>query len=331
VHSAYPILNKNSNLLRGYIDPTIQSFYEFFKEFVLKGEQKGFRFKSSFNTKPENTDVILYIDVPNVNDKFHPKFQKPDIKKFLWIWESPVIKPEGQKTESYYFFDKVFTYNRNILNSVIINYSFDQKKILFPSYADKNIKSNLIASNRSSNDKNELYTYRNNLIKYMNNSNIDFRLYGKKWHNIVPSKNIFDRLVNRFNLGKIYGSRAPKCFSGELLSKKKTIRSSVFTFCIENCVNDDFYISEKFFDSIKYGSIPIYLGCEQVEKLLPKNCFIDLRAFDSFERLEEFMEFFTEDDYNKYRNDINNALSNGLFNDYDIEVNVDRFLNGLVN
>jgi hypothetical protein len=41
------------------------------------------------------------------------------------------------------------------------------------------------------------------------------------------------------------------------------------------------YITEKIFDCLYAGTIPLYLGAKDVSELLPENIFIDCRKFSS--------------------------------------------------
>ena len=45
------------------------------------------------------------------------------------------------------------------------------------------------------------------------------------------------------------------------------------------------YITEKVFDSMFSGCIPIYMGCPNIKEEIDPNTFIDLRDFSSYSDL----------------------------------------------
>jgi len=62
-------------------------------------------------------------------------------------------------------------------------------------------------------------------------------------------------------------------------SKLEFLGSYRFTIAYENCRNDKGYISEKIFDPLLAGSVPVYLGNERIDELIPPEAFVDARQF----------------------------------------------------
>ena len=61
-------------------------------------------------------------------------------------------------------------------------------------------------------------------------------------------------------------------------------RNYAFALSFENKITAE-YVTEKIFDSILAGAIPVYSGTSDVYKYVPANAFIDVRHFDSPEAL----------------------------------------------
>lgn len=61
-------------------------------------------------------------------------------------------------------------------------------------------------------------------------------------------------------------------------AKLNVMSNYVFAFAIENQL-DLGHVTEKLFDAIAAGCIPIYLGALDVFKFIPKNCYINYRDF----------------------------------------------------
>jgi hypothetical protein len=71
-----------------------------------------------------------------------------------------------------------------------------------------------------------------------------------------------------------------KSYRGECALKWQTLKDYKFNLVIENSV-EDWYISEKIFDSLICGCFPIYHGSSKVFDLLPSDCFYYLPELDS--------------------------------------------------
>lgn len=77
-------------------------------------------------------------------------------------------------------------------------------------------------------------------------------------------------------------------------NKIKTIAGYKFAVCFEN-VSYPGYITEKIIDCFVAGVIPIYLGAPDVEDFIPKESFIDMREFASWDQLNLYLNGITED------------------------------------
>jgi hypothetical protein len=78
-------------------------------------------------------------------------------------------------------------------------------------------------------------------------------------------------------------------------NKIETISNYKFAICFENVAYLG-YVTEKIIDCFVAGTIPIYFGAPDVQDFIPKEAFIDMRAFDSWERLNNYLDAFGEED-----------------------------------
>jgi len=62
---------------------------------------------------------------------------------------------------------------------------------------------------------------------------------------------------------------------GEVWNKHVGLDDYKFSICCENTIQKN-YISEKFWDAVLTDTIPIYLGCSNINELVPDNCYISL-------------------------------------------------------
>jgi hypothetical protein len=77
------------------------------------------------------------------------------------------------------------------------------------------------------------------------------------------------------------------------LAKLKKLSEYKFSLCFENCHHELWswdYITEKIFDCFKAKTVPIYLGCFNIEEHIPPELYIDFRKFQSVPELTEYMK-----------------------------------------
>lgn len=81
-----------------------------------------------------------------------------------------------------------------------------------------------------------------------------------------------------------YGSWRRNCVLDEdkgYLTKLDIIKQYKFTIAFENAISQD-YVTEKFFEPLTVGSVPIYLGAPNIETFSPgEHAFIDVRDYAS--------------------------------------------------
>lgn len=73
-------------------------------------------------------------------------------------------------------------------------------------------------------------------------------------------------------------------YKGSCRSKLETLSQYRFCLCFENMAMDG-YITEKIIDCFYAGTIPLYLGAPDVDKYIPKECYIDCRDFKSWSEM----------------------------------------------
>src|SRR5262245_8090347 len=79
--------------------------------------------------------------------------------------------------------------------------------------------------------------------------------------------------------------------------KLKTFETYKFTLAFENAIGQD-YVTEKFFDPLIAGSVPVYLGAPNVEDFAPgDNCFINASDWRSPEALARYLIEVASDEH----------------------------------
>ena len=85
-------------------------------------------------------------------------------------------------------------------------------------------------------------------------------------------------------------------------SKKIAVSQYKFTIAFENSIGDD-YVTEKFYEPLIMGSLPVYLGAPNVSEYAPgEHCYIDVRDYGSPKELAEYLHYLllNPEAYNAY-------------------------------
>lgn len=96
----------------------------------------------------------------------------------------------------------------------------------------------------------------------------------------------YGRVLNNIKLERDYGNRTYM----EIASRYK------FTIAFENSLSTD-YVTEKFFNPLMAGCVPVYRGAPNIIEFAPGNdCFVDVSAFQTPEALASYINFCYEDE-----------------------------------
>ncbi len=86
------------------------------------------------------------------------------------------------------------------------------------------------------------------------------------------------------------------------------------------------FVTEKIFDCFYAGTIPVYLGAPDIEKYVPKECFIDMRNFKDYGKLRQFLKSLTKSEINAYKENARKYLEPEQFEPYTKEHFAEMFV-----
>lgn len=250
----------------------------------------------------------IYIEGQTLEDSPHPKY--------LLALENPFINPLNQNLEYCRQFDHVFSWNpglSSIPNFTLLLVPNEIRISSFSKFEERYIFSSLINANKRfpKSIPGDLYEERLALIKwYELHHPEDFRLYGLGWEKPSPAftkAEKFRRRIDRLRT-QLYGYRPFPSFHGALENKGSVYRFSKFAFCYENTKNLDNYITEKIFDAMIYGCVPVYWGASNVCDFIPEDCFIDRGRFKNTSELHDFLKSIDGKAYSNFQVAIHNFL-----------------------
>jgi len=205
-------------------------------------------------------------------------------KNQLWVYlcmECEAHYPEFQTHEIMSLFDLTVTYRTDADVPVPYICSFRNVNWRHPP-AQKTAFINAFFSSRW--DKSGRYHFLSEMISLLG---IDS--FGKIFNNIPREKDPYFK--SGFNAESFN-------FKNDVIPKYK------FTLAFENARAKD-YVTEKFFQPLLLGSVPVYLGAPNVDDFTPgDHCYINVDSFSSVSELANCLTTLNNDDelYNEYFN-----------------------------
>lgn len=147
--------------------------------------------------------------------------------------------------------------------------------------------------------KGELYSWRRKMAQeFEQQCPEEFELFGDGWGGQKISWCPFlHRKPNRCHRIESIDLSAVERSS----AKRKKLGNYKFVSASENYAGSQGYISEKIFDALLGGSVPVYLGEKSIADFVPKNSFIDASEFHSLEHLVKKLERMSEEEWQQIR------------------------------
>lgn len=305
----------------------------------------GYELKTSDNNAPNDCEWVIFVDSSTYTGwrglalKLKTKLKRRSLFKdfyykciqagmqqrmALFLWENPAVIPENWDSELHKMFPLIFTWH---------DYYVDGRKFvkfclpvthLFPRvpkipFADKKLLVN-ISGNKFSNHPQELYSARRRSIRYFQQKQPrNFDLYGVGWD---QPTNILERIIP--GLRQNYPS-----YRGKLQNKWNVLPNYRFSLCYENISSEPGYITEKIFDCMRSGCVPIYWGAPNIDEYVEPQTFIDRRKFKSDPELELYLLSITEKKYERFQEAIQDYLQSERFAKFLSPAYADTVINGL--
>ena len=148
----------------------------------------------------------------------------------------------------------------------------------------------------------ELYSARISAVNYFGRTG-DFALYGEGW----TRRTFYPRLL--------HARSVDACYKGILQSREEylaTMSNYTFAICFENCSVDG-YVTERIFDCMSVGTIPIYLGAPDISAYVPESCFVNAARFESPYKLHRFLTSLEPDRIQAYKENIARFMNSSNF------------------
>jgi len=244
--------------------------------------------------KQEESDIIALSILSNlntINSIENLNYDKNRQKLLLLSMETPTHNGhyyQSQITKRDYF-DYIFDYHLDSDVPLLYTYPFFNFSIpaLPLEKKGKDGRAMAVAVISNCGTENNRLKVLNELMEY-----IKVDSYGTCYHNKDMSQ------VDKDELSK---EKIPEGHSVRDFEKEYIIRKYKFTIAFENSSERD-YVTEKFFQPLEVGSVPVYFGAPNIADFAPKNSYINVNDFKSIKELADYLKYLDEHDeaYEKY-------------------------------
>lgn len=118
-------------------------------------------------------------------------------------------------------------------------------------------------------------------------------------------------------------------YKGLCSSKVDTLRNYKFSLCLENQDFEYGAVSEKIFDCLVAGSVPLYLGAPNIGEYVDADCFVDLRKFSTISDLYDYILSCTEEDWLAKQNAIKLYLKSQKYKNFTADCFADLLISSI--
>jgi hypothetical protein len=144
-------------------------------------------------------------------------------------------------------------------------------------------------------------------------------LYGLGWSKPEPAYTFSEKITRRLKriASQIFGYKPFPSYVGEIEDKGSVYQKVKFAYCYENVANLPDYISEKIFDCLLNGCVPVYWGSHTIEEHIPSTCYINRRNFKSTSEVHQSLLNIDADQYQQYQDNIQKFLASPKAMEFD--------------
>lgn len=288
---------------------TYQTGYQrHFSRFYTSTIQDDFRYE--LTESPENADIIVFIntidsEIIRVGQDVVLFFHEP--KDYAHLYQTTIdskLSSNRIQVISHLKSPSEFITNpENVIFHRSIPYvhfhhgaTADQLQVI-----DGSSRSKTICSITSGFSGIPGYEFRRNFIQQLSEITPNFQLYGR--------------------FSKEAAALLP--YNGPCNFKWETLKNYKYNLVIENS-DDEYYISEKIFDSLICGCMPIYHGSEKIFELIPESWFYYIPKLDS-QNAYRVAEIIRSDSYKRV-SDHRAEISNEIYKNYSFYSALDKLI-----
>jgi hypothetical protein len=238
---------------------------------------------------------------------------------YAYLYEDPVVRPINDNIVELARYRKLFTSNEELIDGehvLSLAYPNDLAPRDVPSFKERDLFCVLIASNKAllRPHPRNLHHRRIEAIRFFEAQAPDrFALFGHGWDIPAVEPGHLGRMAKRLNEWKRRlnpGGPPPfPSYRGTIARKHEILDRARFSICYENARGSPGYISEKVFDCLTSGCVPIYIGTTHARPPIPEDCFIDGDSFATLDEMLAHIEHIDAGHFAMYQQNIREFLA----------------------
>jgi hypothetical protein len=299
--------------------------------------------------RESGTDLGLYVALSNLRNYRRIARRRDTILSACFAMEIPVVDPDLYRAlgKAQHYFKRIMSWSDGASLARFVGGPIRCERFFWPQSFDQVHEPIWTREDRgflvmiNSNKLpcvywQELYTERLRALSYFGAKG-EIDLYGQGW----------DRAPLRFTRGWVpwtlrrvhmacldaWDRMRPdprlivprRVYRGPVRSKRETLGRYKFALCFENMILEG-CITEKIFDCFYTGTVPVYWGAPEITEHVPKECFVDMRDFPSYDHLRDFLHSLTDGAIRDYKENARSYLASERFQRFRKTAFADHFL-----
>jgi len=215
--------------------------------------------------------------------------RKAKAPMYCYLYEHPHVRGINGNLSLLARYRRVYTWNEDFIDGQHIQRLEIPNDLTLrpvPSFEQRDLFCTMIAKNKEMRRPSDisLYQQRLRLVRDFEQQAPElFTLYGKAWDIPPVGPGFSGRIVKLFQQWrhKRSGTKPFPSWCGTVRSKDDVLRRAKFSLCYENLRGGRGYITEKLFDCMVNGCVPVYAGASDIASRVPAACYIDGDRFAS--------------------------------------------------
>ena len=302
---------------------------EFWNEIKSSNVWSGLGKIEFSNKNFENSDFNFVFDYSG------SKSALPGKKNILVILEPRSVNPFQYQQKNLRKFDLVVPGSKARATTLGLSDFINCPVRFLPAFKEineRNLDFVIFNANKFSANPNSLYGTRRKFSRYLFSTRQNYALFGLDWR-MSKQKELRERVwairkeimtLSKPNLKEACSDffyMYPE-YKGAPVNKQEVLKNAKFAVIVENEAD---YISEKVFDAIFSGCVPLYVGPNLNEHESLNRCVVQIGS--NIKSLRGFVENYSEDLYQEKFSNILNAINNSdCFSEFSFKENVDKLL-----
>ena len=276
-----------------------------------KGREHNICFGTDDVISRDEADVLIYMAHPNSpRDVIAHKLKHPNQKVILVMWETSLGARYTANPQNHQAYDAVFTYVNRLIDGKRYFFlpprAFYRHRITTGLQFERRRVGCLVGTNREFRYRSGLFTIKKGwtfsardwidyvfcpgeLIRFRSQfgrlcatyEGEPFDIFGEGWEMLPETRRVCRGVPSASTLGYLGNYR--------------------YYFAFENHTSSCGLISERIWDALWGDAVPVYLGNTEVDKFIPRECYVDATEFDSSMKMLDWLCQAPKEVWLKYR------------------------------